>query len=67
MTHEHIYYMNLNLSEIAEDFYYNKRQGDMMEVIDCPVFNAPVSEKFISLPSSQSNRQTGTTFEREEN
>lgn len=67
MTPEHIFYMNLNLSEIAEDCYYNNRQGDMMEVIDSPVFKAPVSEKFISLPSSQSNSQTGTTFEREEN
>lgn len=39
----------------------------MMEVIDCPVFNAPVSEKFIRLPSSLSNSQTGTTLEQEEN
>lgn len=66
MTPEYIFYVNLNLSEI-EDFYYNEREGDMMEVIDCPVFNAPVSEKFIRLPSSLSNSQTGTTLEQEEN
>lgn len=67
MTPEHIFYMNINVSEIEEDLYYNNRQGDMMEVIDSPVFNAPVSEKFIRLPSSQSNSRTGTTFEQEEN
>lgn len=57
MTPKYLFYINLKLSKIEGDLYCNKREEDMLAVIDCPVFNAPLS----------SNNHTGTPFELEEN